>query len=293
MHWIEFAVRLSPELLDSITDFFVSQGTSGVLTEDEEPEGITVKAYFPDGDHARVVSELSNHLSRLVELFPDCAEPRVSLSKIPDENWAVAWKDNFKTIEVGSSFIVTPPWLKPPSSQRHVIIIDPAEAFGTGTHETTQSCLILLEDAAAELRREKKTWTAIDVGCGSGILAFAAVLLGAASVVAVDNDPKAIESAVHNAGLNNIPGVVDFRCSSLADLNHSASIVTANLDTAAITRHKEALVRLARRFLIISGVPIQMWEEAKQTLQSQSLELMREIACSEWGSGLFDVRNPS
>jgi len=261
--------------------------------EDEETGRITVKAYFPSSDRSTVASELNKHLGLLMELFPDLALPRVLISEIPDENWAIAWRDNFRTIEVGRSFIVTPPWLKPPPSHRHLIIIDPAEAFGTGTHETTQSCMVLLEEAVAELRRGKKSWTAIDVGCGSGILTFAAVMLGAVSVLALDNDPKAVASAVHNAGLNNISGVVEFRCSSLAELYQPADIVMANLDTATVTMHKEALARLASRFLIISGVPIQMWGDAKQTLQAQGLELMREIACGEWGSGMLAARNPS
>jgi ribosomal protein L11 methyltransferase len=291
MRWIEFAVKLAPELLDSVTEFFVSQGANGVVIEDQDPGSVTVKAYFSEPDCPTVASRLNKYLSGLTEIFPNHPKPLLSMSEIPDENWAIAWKDNFKTIEVGRSFIVTPPWLQSPQQHRHVIIIDPAEAFGTGTHETTQSCMILLEDAVEKLHGEKTPWTVMDVGCGSGILAFAALMLGAQSVLAVDDDPKAIESAIHNARLNNIFIGLEFRCSSLADLTQPADVVTANLDTATITLHKEALTGLTRRFLIVSGIPIDLWEDTKKTLQSQGLHVIREINTGEWGSALYRVRD--
>ncbi len=102
-----------------------------------------------------------------------------------------------------------------------------------------------------------------------------------------DNDPKAVESAAKNAALNHVADKVRLRRSGLADLTEQADIVTANLDLKTLREHRNVLLSLFRRFLIVSGVPLNQWAEAKALLLAPGVVPVREITRSEWGCGLF------
>lgn len=287
MNWTRFEVSVAPELQEAVTDFFLQQGSNGVVLEERGVEAVAVIAYFPEDKGCGLSEALNSYLSCLQEVFPEVDQAVVSVSETPDEKWAVAWKDYFKPIPIGRGFVVTPPWLFPDPCRRQVIVIEPAEAFGTGTHETTQSCMILLENAVDRLELKGKTWDALDVGCGSGILAIAAYRLGAESVLGVDNDPKAIASATHNARLNEIRGSIEFACCSVDSLKARADVVTANLDVGTLTSYSGMLASLAIRCLVISGVSAEMWPIVKQSFERQGLILEEEIVSQEWGSGLL------
>ena len=129
-------------------------------------------------------------------------------------------------------------------------MIDPSTGFGTGHHETTRLCLSLLQTIELAGRR------VIDVGTGSGVLAIAAAKLGAASVVALDEDPEALRNARENVARNDVAASVDVREADLATYQgHAGSVVVANLTGAVIQRHAGRLARLVEPggALIVSG----------------------------------------
>jgi ribosomal protein L11 methyltransferase len=223
----------------------------------------------------------------LCDLFVGVIDPVVEISRLKQENWAIAWKDNFHSIRIGKRLLVTPPWLQPEAEGREIVVIDPAEAFGTGTHETTQGCLELLEEALEQLEASSNEVSVLDVGCGSGILSIAAHKLAATRVCGIDNDPVAIESARHNASLNNTLGEIEFRCVDLTDPLDPADIVTANLDTKTLLANQDRLIWLFRRFLIVAGVPLDQWDDLRGSFLAQHLTLVKELTRWEWGSGLF------
>ena len=123
---------------------------------------------------------------------------------IAEKNWHDSWRHHFKPQRVGRRLVVTPPWILPPKTRRHVVFIEPAMAFGTGTHETTRCCLELIDELCAEAAPAK----ALDVGTGSGILAIAMARLGVREVLALDNDPVALEAARENLRLNGVEDAV-------------------------------------------------------------------------------------
>jgi ribosomal protein L11 methyltransferase len=178
---------------------------------------------------------------------------------VPDEDWARRSQENLKAVEVGR-LIVAPPWDVPGQARREprspvgpdipVIVIEPSTGFGTGHHATTRLCLRLLQ--TLDLRGAR----VIDVGTGSGVLALAAWKLGAADVVAVDNDPDALENARANCARNGAGGAIDIVCDDLTRLRLApADVVVANLTAAALVREAGSLETLAKPHgcLILSG----------------------------------------
>ena len=160
---------------------------------------------------------------------------------VPDEDWARRSQANLAAIKVGR-IVVTPPWhaenldLEPGS---HAIVIDPSTGFGTGHHETTRLCLTMLQALDLTGRR------VIDVGTGSGILAIAAALLGAASVTAFDEDPEALRNARENVEGNGVSALVDVREANLATFTHpQATVVVANITAAVLQRYAKRLAGL-------------------------------------------------
>lgn len=116
-----------------------------------------------------------------------------------DEDWLNNWKQYFQPSPVGEKLLIRPTWRKNYDPNGRIVInLDPGLAFGTGTHETTRLCLEVLEKIV------KEDTTVLDVGCGSGILGIASLLLGGKSAVGVDIDPMAVKTAKENAVLNNV-----------------------------------------------------------------------------------------
>ena len=208
----------------------------GLVLDEKDPDVTRITAYVEKKKLRSVSSDLKNYAMALREIFPGLKEALIKIVPLKSEKWATAWKDHFKPIKIGRKLIVTPPWIKPETRDRQVVIIEPAEAFGTGTHETTQGCLILLEEAIDHLSSELEKVSHLDVGCGSGILAIASIKLGATSVRAVDNDPVAIQSARKNAELNGLEDRLWLEDRSLDDLFEPMDVVTANLDPITLIR---------------------------------------------------------
>ncbi len=287
-NWISLEVTMPHEMADAVADFCHEHGSGGVVVEDQNPSSARIRAYFPYERWDAIQAELRAFLARVEEIFPDLPEPVVLSETLKNENWAIAWKDNFKSLAIGNRLMVTPPWLTPDPQGREVIVIEPAAAFGTGTHETTQGCLVLLEEAVESVQQVADSFTMLDLGCGSGILAIAAAKLGASEVLGVDNDPVAVESAVENSSLNYVAASVRFLRSSLKEISSPADIVAANLDPMTLLANRDLIVSLVRRFLIISGVPLNQWGHVKDLLVSRGTVLRREITQSEWGCGLLE-----
>ena len=172
---------------------------------------------------------------------------RTSPIDVADEDWARRSQADLRAIDVGG-LIVAPPW-----DSRHskpVIVIEPSMGFGTGHHATTRLCLRLMQ------RLDLRGARAIDVGTGSGVLALAAWKLGASDVVAVDNDPDALENARVNIARNGAGGAIDIVPETLERLRlERADVAVANLTAAVLVRHAASLESLLRPngVLVISG----------------------------------------
>jgi ribosomal protein L11 methyltransferase len=167
---------------------------------------------------------------------------------VEDEDWAARSQAQLRAITVGR-ITVAPPWDVPGSDPIFTVVVNPAMGFGTGHHATTRLMLKALQEVPLDHR------TVLDVGCGSGVLAIAAVRLGARSAVGIDNDPDALENARHNAGLNDMGNRVRFEEGDFRVMPLGADVVMANLTGGLLERSAEALATMIAPggFLIVSG----------------------------------------
>jgi ribosomal protein L11 methyltransferase len=145
--------------------------------------------YPADSDMDQVLRALPQHLLRQ-------ANARVEI--LEDKDWEREWMQHYRPMQFGHRLWVCPSWLEPPNPQAVNLLLDPGLAFGTGTHPTTALCLQQLDGMSLDNQ------TIVDYGCGSGILAVAALKLGAARALGVDNDPQALAASRDNAARNHI-----------------------------------------------------------------------------------------
>ena len=175
---------------------------------------------------------------------------------VEDEDWAARSQAQLRAITIGR-LVVAPPWdshrlqdsTTLPDSTTFSVVIQPSMGFGTGHHATTRLALRALQELPLEGR------TVLDIGCGSGVLAIAAVKLGARSAIGVDIDPDALENARENAALNDLDDRVRFELGDFRQRRGRATVVTANLTGALLERSAEALASTLEPdgILIVSG----------------------------------------
>ncbi len=181
--------------------------------------------------------------------------PPLDVDQVPDQDWNRLWAQSVKPLRVGPRLMIRPSWesvvLEPGEIE---IILDPKQAFGTGHHATTR---ILLEWLQEDIRGGE---TVLDVGTGSGILAMAALRLGAARAVGIDHDSVAIECAQEYARMNRFGGELLLRCGELEG-GQSFDLVLANLDRHTLLQLTDRLTSCAKRRLLVSGLLVDQCEE--------------------------------
>lgn len=205
MPWLQLTFYTTKDDAEALSDLLSEAGAAAVTMQDaadqplyEPPPGATplwqltnVVGLFEEGFDAAVI------LSQLRKAWPRQLPDHRS-EMLEDQDWERAWMDDFRPMRFGEHLWIVPSWHEAPDTDGVNIHLDPGLAFGTGTHATTRLCLEWLD---ANPPRDKAV---IDYGCGSGILGIAAALLGANSVLAVDNDPQALAATMENARRNRV-----------------------------------------------------------------------------------------
>lgn len=219
----------------------------------------TIHLYWPgdqwNGDRLASVRSVLSRMSRAGE-----AESSLLVNRLPAQDWNRLWAQSVKPLRIGRRLVIRPSWetvvLRPNEIE---IILDPKQAFGTGHHATTRMLLEWLQD---DIRGGEAV---LDVGAGSGILAMAAVRLGAASVVGVECDPVAVECARDYAGENGFGQELQLVCGTLSDVagRIRPDLVLANLDRQTLLALADDLAAYgaAGSRLLFSGVLVDQVEE--------------------------------
>ncbi|MBR7133466.1 MAG: 50S ribosomal protein L11 methyltransferase [Clostridia bacterium] len=199
---------------------------------------------------------------------------------VDDSDWNENWKKYFHTIEVGERLAVVPSWEDYENKDgRTLLRIDPGAAFGTGTHATTSLCLEVLD------RHTSASSRVLDIGCGSGILAIASVLLGADGALGVDIDAQSVKTAKENAGINGITEKTEFIVGDLADkVTGKYNIVCANIVADIIIKLLPDVNRFMEKdgILIVSGIIDIRKDDVLSAVESNGFYVAEEHYRDNW-----------
>jgi ribosomal protein L11 methyltransferase len=282
MEWLEVSVTAENEAAEAVAEVLSRYAYRGVIIE-AGSEGwnvgpVVVRAYLPADEQLRAnkrrVEEALGHLNQISPVSPPL------FRSVAEEDWAEAWKQRLTVLHVGQHIVIRPSWLDyTPASEDVVIRLDPGMAFGTGLHPTTQMCLVALEEIVRPGVR------VLDVGTGSGILAIAAVKLGAARVLAVDNDPVAVKAAKDNAVANGVQDRVNVMRGSLAGVSDGYDLVVINIVAKVIVDMvREGLAKqlCPGGILVTAGIIADQAPVVVEALEQNGLALTEQRQTDDW-----------
>lgn len=304
MDWIEVSLEVDGEAAEAVSDLFSRYGHQGVAIEqagfpidvwpDEIPpaDRLVVRAYFADDERAEGARhKLREAIYQLGRLYP---MPEPQFRVVREEDWASAWKAHYHPLRLGRRLYIRPAWTEPPDQQPDdvVLVMDPGMAFGTGTHPTTQLCLIALEDALAD----RPALDVLDLGAGSGILGIAALKLGARHVLALDTDPIAVSATLENAARNGVADRLTAQVGSLDTLQTTAR----HFDLALVNILAKVIIALCDQGLgralrpggvgLFSGIIEEQADEVEAALRRTGLEPTGRRTQGDWV--VIEARKP-
>ncbi len=300
MQWIEVSVPAKSEEIDALCDRLAELGAGGMVVEDEQDFKQFLEQNHQYWDYVdESLESRFRGVSRVKFYLSDDEDGRAQLDSIKvgldrevttaivrDEDWENNWRQYYVPIEIGEKLVVVPEWLEAPEDGRIPLRLDPGLIFGTGSHATTRMCLAALERVSAPGKR------ILDLGCGSGILAIGALLLGCDSAIGCDIDPKAPEVAESNAALNGIgpdrfkvyAGDVLSDAGMRKSLGSGYEIVAANIVADVII----PLSGIVSEFMapggvfLCSGIIEGRQEEVAAALQANGFEILQHFCEEEW-----------
>ena len=277
--WLKVAVTCHAEIEDPITTRLIEMSGRGVIVDDAADGPVLLTAFFDPREWPRVSDELEAYLGSINRLHPDLPPSRSFLTKIDDQDWNEGWKKYFEPFSPAPGLVIRPPWREgSPQKGEIELIVHPGQAFGTGHHATTAMCLRLILDYG------QMPETMLDVGCGSGILALAALKRGVAKATGIDIDPKAIESAVANARLNGLTGGAGWLVGGPECLRGGWPLIVANLTAADLMALGDHLARLAGpgAGLILSGILMDQGPSVEAAFAPRGFRTARRLDQDEW-----------
>ncbi len=272
--WIEVTIPAASESFEPVENFLFEQGSCGI-----EEDKKVLKGYFREDLFSEKIKKLLEfYIENLRMMGFSIGTPEYR--NIPAEDWNHNWEKNFKPIQITSRIVVKPPWEKWKSKSNQIIInIIPKMAFGTGTHETTQLLLELLE---VYLHPSE---TVLDIGTGSGILAIAGAKLGASRVLGVEIDRNAVKNAKENIFYNKVDHIAEIRPGSIETIgSEKFDLVLANIDRITITNLLPKLggYILPDTRLLFSGFLTTDEKEMKETFSVYGYQPIETKSKGEW-----------
>lgn len=316
MNWTELCIFTSTEGSDILCGCLLGIGINGFVVRDskdfeeflENKTGnwdyidddlmnlkdceTSVTVYLPDNAQGKeMFDSIKSELSRLKEIDEEDAFGRLEyeFKNVCEEDWANNWKQYFKPLCVGDKLLIKPSWEEAPANDSRIILeIDPASSFGTGQHNTTQLCLELLEK---NINGNEKV---LDLGCGSGILSIAAILLGADYCTAVDIDENSVKIAKENAEKNNIPkekytaycGNVITDNELVKTIGNGYKIVVANIVADVLIGMSDLFSDFLTDdgILIMSGIIVERKDEVIEAVENQGFKVISVAEKDGWAA---------
>ncbi len=291
--WLQISFEVTGEQAEVVAEILSRYANQGVAIEQDlqskNQKSVKVYAYLLVDDALEEKKlEIEKAIFHLNQIMPI---PEPTYQQIRNQDWMAAWKKYYEPVSVGDKLRVVPAWEELGEKNFRIPIrINPGMAFGTGTHPTTQLSLELLE------RYLLPGQSMIDVGCGSGILSIAGILLGANHALAVDISQASVQSSLENCQLNNVADKVEIRKGSVAEIRNGefsiqkAPLVVANIilkvQKEIFAQGLTDLVTDGGR-LIISGILIDQVEAIQELAQKDGFVQTDIITQDDWAGVAF------
>ncbi len=316
MDWIKARIYTTTDGIDAVTGSLLQIGINGFEIEDANDFNDFLKdttihwdyidenlmklsncetcviIYLPQNEQgAQQLSLTKNELLRLRSIDTDKAFGRleIELDNVKEEDWANNWKQYFKPFTVGEKFLIKPTWesIDDNFKDKKVLEIDPGSSFGTGQHHTTQLCIEFLENVVFDGCK------VLDMGCGSGILSIASIMLGAQDVLGIDIDQNSIKIAKENAEVNGI-GDDKFTaiCGNVIDdvvlrdkvLSQKYDVIAANIVADVIIAMKDLFKACLKSggVLVTSGIIDVRSDDVKNALLDAGFEIVDKKEKKDW-----------
>lgn len=294
VRWVELSVEADAEAVEAVSEILgrVSAGTAVRPTRlirdaaDElaarmDPAApFVVTAHLADDGAAASSVESTERALWHLQAFGLGRVGPIEVRTVDDVEWADAWREQYVAQRIGRVVIV-PSWAEEPIAPGEVaVVLDPGMAFGTGLHPTTRGCLELLQELTP------MPAAVLDVGCGSGILALAALRLGAERAVAVDTDENAVRATTENADRNGLADRVVVARGTLGEATEAYGLVLANLVAAVLVELAPRLAAHLKRdgTLVAGGIIAPRAGEVVEALAAAGLAVRERRDDGEWVS---------
>ncbi len=292
IYW-EVCIEINPVCSDILCDIIQTEfDCEGIITAEEKYKNLElietteniIKAYivadYLDFDAVKNFFQLQKQSLIEKKIFNcDIGSWNVTIKKQPNEDWSKKWKEYWKPSKISDKIVICPTWEKYVAKDGEIIVnIDPGNAFGTGTHATTQLCV-----AACEKYMDKNSAVA-DIGCGSGILAICAMKLGAKSAEAVDTDETVIDTAKKNAKVNNENSIIFRNSSSESLASNKYDFVFANILHNVLAQIMPDLKRIMKTGakMVLSGILEGKEDVVTEAIKKNNLRITEEKRQKEW-----------
>lgn len=268
-------VDVSPEQADEISGRLFELGAEGV---EERDAGTLARSSAPS--LVTLVAAFSNRVEA-EEAIAALGESELTgrYEEIVGDAWRDAWKEHYRPFAIAPGVVVRPPWeTYEAKAGEQVLELEPGRAFGTGLHETTRLVARSIQEHAGELAGV----TVLDIGCGSGVLALIAVVLGARDAVAIDIDAESIEVTKENARRNGLEAKIDASTSDLAEVDRISPFVLANIEAKVLVPLAGEIARHVTPggLLFLSGVLVPQRDEVRAAYAD--FELLASPELGEW-----------
>ena len=281
--WQEWVVETYSHLVEPLEEWLFEQGALAVSLEDNADEPLLEPGpgEMPLWQNVKVTALFTGslNLAPIKQALPSsllAGNSRNDISTLEDRDWERVWVEDFTPIQMGPRLWICPSWTPPPEEAPVPVLLDPGLAFGTGTHATTAMCLNALDGL---IRGNERV---VDFGCGSGILAIAALKLGAGCALGVDNDPQAVVASRDNAQRNDID-TNDFTVvmpddGVIAQWDASADLMVANILAGPLVELADQLISLTASggTILLTGVLEAQAPELIERYRNVNLEVSQQ-----------------
>ncbi len=269
-------LRVSADFMHEnvFAEFAEALGALGTALETDAASGISfhIAWFTAEEDEQQQRARLAS-----ATLLAGLPEKAVKLSSLAEQDWSTAWQKNWHGQPVGESLWVRPSFCPAAEADRIDIVLDPGMAFGTGSHPTTRLCLMAIE-------RICRTWmphTVLDMGAGSGILAIAALKLGANSALAIDMEEDAVAACKTNALINAVEMQTEM---SRIPPGDTFDLVLANILASPLVEMAEGLSRCTGHTLVLSGLLTSQTDMVSHPYLDAGLRIERIDSEGDWAA---------